>query len=105
MGSTRLLRADSLIARSPDQLAGEIDDQCVLLDIASGHYVHFNVVGSRIWSLLETPTTAGSLVDRLVDEFDVDRAACERQVMEFLRDLLEHGLIRADERAPQPGPA
>lgn len=102
MTDTRGLHADSLIARAPDQVAGAIDDECVLLNIASGHYFHFNAVGSRIWSLLENPTAAGALVDRLVDEFAVDRATCDRQVMEFLNDLLAHGLIRTDRR-PSPG--
>ena len=51
------LHPRSVIGRCPGQLAGEIDGQVVLLSIETGYYFHFNAVGSRIWSLIEIPTT------------------------------------------------
>jgi len=96
MADSLHLHAGSLIGRSPGQLAGEIDDQVVLLSIESGHYFHLNPVGSRIWSLIETPAAASALIDRLLDEFTIDRATCHRQVMDFLRDLSANGLIRVE---------
>jgi hypothetical protein len=85
--------AGSVVGRSPGQLAGEIDDQVILLSIETGTYFHLNAVASRIWSLIETPATAGALVDRLLDEFAVDRATCDRAVMDFLGTMSANGLI------------
>lgn len=90
------LEAGTVVERSPGQLAGEIDDQVVLLSIENGTYFHLNAAGSRIWSLIETPATASALVDRLLDEFAVDRATCERAVTDFLRALAANGLIRVE---------
>jgi hypothetical protein len=90
------LHAGSVVERTPGQLAGDIDDQVVLLSLESGTYFLLNAVASRIWSLIERPATAGALVDRLLDEFDVDRETCDRAVVDFLRALAANGLIRVD---------
>jgi hypothetical protein len=82
-----------VIGRSPGQLSGEIDGQVVVLSIDSGYYFHFNAVGSRIWSLLEAPTEAGVLIERILGEFAVDRATCDEQVREFLAELSANRLI------------
>jgi hypothetical protein len=34
------------------------------------------------------------VVDRLVEEFDVSRSACETEVLTFVKTLCEEGLIR-----------
>ena len=92
------LHAGSLIGRCPGQLSGEIDDQIVLLSIETGNYFHFNAVGSRIWSLIETPMAANELIERLLAEFAVDRATCDRQVVDFLSDLSANRLISVESR-------
>jgi hypothetical protein len=87
------LHAASLIGRRPGQLSGEIDGQVVLLSIETGYYFHLNTVGSRIWSLIETPTAASALIECLLDEFAVDRATCDRQVKAFLSELSANRLV------------
>jgi hypothetical protein len=88
--------AGCLIGRCPGQLSGEIDDQVVLLSIETGNYFHFNTVGSRIWSLIETPMATKEIIERLVAEFAVDRATCDREVTDFLSDLSAHRLISVE---------
>jgi hypothetical protein len=95
------LTIDSLVVRSPDQLSGDIDHEVVLLSLNQGAYYQLNDVGSRIWELLESPTTVDALIEQLVKEFDVTREACQAQVFDFLRALLVERLIvvaSADER-------
>ena len=53
-----------------------------------------NEVGSRVWTLLEWPTTIAALVERLVEEFEVTRESCEAQVLEFVRALHAENLIQ-----------
>jgi hypothetical protein len=47
-----------------------------------------NEVGSRIWDLIERPTTVVRIADVLSREFDVSSEEATRDVLEFL-DLLE----------------
>ena len=52
-----------------------------------------NPVASRIWELLERPTTTSQLVATIVQEFDVSPADAARDVSEFLDSLRAAGLI------------
>ena len=44
--------------------------------------------------LIETPTPVGALCDQLVQEFEVERATCEADVLGLLNKLLMNNLIR-----------
>ena len=93
MSANATLAIDSLVVRSQDQLSGDIDHEVVLLSLNQGAYYQLNDVGSRIWELLETPTTVESVIEQMVKEFDVTRDTCEAQVFDFLRALLAERLI------------
>jgi PleD family two-component response regulator len=82
------------IVRSPDQISGDLDGHVVLLSIENGEYYNLNEVGSRIWALLEQPMTVAALVDALMAEFEVDRATCEKQAVDFLAQLRVDNLLK-----------
>jgi len=50
-------------------------------------------VGTRIWELIENPIEVNSLVEQLIDEFDVSREHCEADTFEFLEQLFEKNLL------------
>ena len=93
------LASDAVVVRSPEQVSGDLDGKVVLLSIENGQYYNMNEVGSRIWALLETPIAVGALIDRLLAEFDVDRATCTSEVAAFLEQLRKDRLL-----AIVPGP-
>lgn len=71
------------------------DEEMVLLDIdGSQYYTVTGAVGVRIWQMLAVRRSPGSLVDSLVEEFDVDRQRCEEETKVFLDELLAKGLVR-----------
>jgi len=53
-----------------------------------------NAVGSRIWDLLEEPTTADRIGVAVSEEFEVPPAQATADVMEFLEALESRGLIQ-----------
>jgi hypothetical protein len=53
-----------------------------------------NPVGSRIWELLRTPTTADRIADAVAGEFTVSRQDAAADVGEFLDVLSARGLIQ-----------
>ncbi|MBX3736134.1 MAG: lasso peptide biosynthesis PqqD family chaperone [Candidatus Didemnitutus sp.] len=82
------------VVRSSDQVSGDLDGKVVLLSIENGEYYNMNEVGSRIWALIEQPMTVAALVDRLLGEFEVERATCEREALAFLDQLQRDKLLR-----------
>lgn len=65
----------------------------VLMSISNGEYYRLDEVGSRIWALLHEPSQVSALCDRLSDEYQINRATCEADVLAFLTDLQEGRLI------------
>src|SRR6267142_1452195 len=52
-----------------------------------------NPVGSRIWELLRSPTTADRIAEIVADEFAVSPQTATDDVVEFLDSLGSRGLI------------
>jgi hypothetical protein len=92
--TTPELTLDSIIARAEDQFSTVVDGEIVLMNVSNGKYFQLNNIGSRVWSLIETPTAAGALCDQLVQEFDVARLTCEADVLALLGRLLANNLVR-----------
>lgn len=52
----------------------------------------FNGTGSSIWQLLESPKTVDELVAAVVREYDSEQELVEKDVKEFLGEMLSVGL-------------
>jgi coenzyme PQQ synthesis protein D (PqqD) len=80
------------------QIAGE-----TLIVPVAGHVMDLesiyvlNPVGSRIWELLQSPTTAGRIAEAIAAEFTVAAADASADVLEFLEALASRGLIQPAE--------
>ena len=90
------IEISSVVRQSEQQVAAEVDGEVVMMSIESGNYYGLDEVGSRIWALLETPTTVTRVCDTLMDEFEVERTTLEGHVLQFLKQLAEQGLIRIE---------
>ena len=86
----------TLIARDPSPVTADMGDELVMLSIERGNYYGLGEVGSRIWQLLESPRPLNQLVDQLVDEYEIAPDACRRDVLSFLRQLQQEGLLRLE---------
>jgi len=87
------------VRRVDDVLETDINDETVMMDIDQGRYFGLNDTGTRIWALLAQPVLIRNLCDQLVAEFEVPPEQCEKEVFEFLGNLLSRGLLQvvADE--------
>lgn len=83
---------EGVISRQPGVVEAQFDEIRVVLneDLA---YLGLDEVGQRVWDLLEQPRTLDGVVDALLEEYDVDRATCERDVAAFVAALEEHKLV------------
>jgi hypothetical protein len=53
----------------------------------------FNQTGSLIWRLLETPKGLAELVSEVAHEYDIAHDQAQRDVTQFLNDMLSVGLV------------
>jgi len=84
-----------------DVIGATIDEDLILFDATAGKYFATGAVGADIWAHLSSPLSLDELCTRLALDYDVDREACRRDVVEFIERLLAAGLItvaNADEQ-------
>ncbi|MDQ8202801.1 PqqD family protein [Pelagicoccus sp. SDUM812003] len=82
-----------LLKRRSDLVDTELEDLRVFLDAESGKYFGMNQVASRIWDLLETPTSPEQIYAQILSEFKVDQSTCREEVGQFISELQENGLV------------
>jgi len=59
----------------------------------------FNQTGSLIWQSMESPKTLRELISAVQREYAVAREQAEKDVKQFLQDMLSAGLVEVREQA------
>jgi Coenzyme PQQ synthesis protein D (PqqD) len=90
---TARLSRESVVVVAKDQVSSDVGDESVILNMKSGSYYGLDPVGRRVWSMMQTSQPIAKLHEAMIEEFDVDPARCEQDLMELLEQLLKEGLI------------
>jgi len=94
----REITLSSVVQAAPDQVAANLADEVVILNLQDEVYYGLNPVGARIWNLLQTPRTVQEVQDILVQEYEVEPHRCYTDLLELLQKLAAKGLIKIDDR-------
>lgn len=90
------LGAQDIVARMPGLIATELEGRQVMMNIDSGKYYLLDGIGSRIWELLESPRSIGSIAEALVAEYEVAPADCLADLLRFFGKMTREGLIAVE---------
>jgi hypothetical protein len=85
---------DTIVVQTENLLTSELDGETVLMSLARPSYYGLDSTGQRIWELVAQPRRVAQVCSQLIEEYDVERSACEQQVRAFLGELHKEGLIR-----------
>ena len=89
----RDITLESVVRRSSEVMASQVDNELVMMDIERGMYYALSAVGADIWERLAEPTKVADLCAQLQQEYTVDRATCEVDVLAVLNDMAANGLL------------
>ena len=78
---------DPIVSASPHQVSGVLHGETILLSSTTNQYYGLDMIGSRIWELIQEPKRVSDLCSRLAAEFDVDPEVCQRDVQELIRQM------------------
>ena len=70
-------------------MAGE----AVVLNMKSGTYYGMDQVGALVWSLVDEPRTLEYIREAILQQFEVERESCERDLIAFLYEMESAELI------------
>lgn len=71
-----------------------VDDDIVILNMATNNYVALDDIGRRIWELIESPRRVDELCAQLCHEFSGDPAQIQSDVLSFLDEMVNEKLVR-----------
>ncbi|HEX8744013.1 MAG TPA: PqqD family protein [Thermoleophilaceae bacterium] len=89
-----MIDRSAVLRRSDDHVSAPLEEWLVMMDIDAGKYYLLDDVASFVWTRLAAPTPVEELVADLCTRYDVTPARCEADVLPFLTELHEKGLVQ-----------
>ena len=77
----------------PQVMSRVVGDDTVLLDLKSGMYFGVDGVAKRIWESISEGRSLGETAEVIASEYEVDEAQAQADVLKFVTDLVERGLL------------
>lgn len=85
---------ETIFSRNEDEfLCTEVDSETVMMHTETGKYYGLDKISTHIWQLLENKLSAATLINRLVKEYEVEPATCEKDTKELLDNMLHLKMI------------
>lgn len=66
------------------------------MSVESGRYYGLDQIATDLWRRLESPTKVSELITNLQADYDGDDETISQDVMGFLAQMLEQGLIEVN---------
>jgi hypothetical protein len=76
-----------------DVVWNALDDEIVILNLASGVYFSVGGVGRRFWELIAQGVSADAAIPELIAEFDVDIDRLKTDLDSLIDQLRSEGLV------------
>lgn len=76
--------------------AQEVDGEMVLLDMNSENYFGLDEVGSDIWKAIEEKKVLKEVLERLLEQYDVEEEVLKKDLFSFVEKLEESGLVEIE---------
>jgi len=84
-----------------DQTASRVmAGEAIVLTPMDSRIYTFNETGTRIWELLADSPRVGELIQKIHEEFNVTSQQAKQNVIAFVRNLLDRGLVTLSDSDP-----
>jgi len=88
------MQLSSNVVRTEGMMTARVDEDIVILNISTNSYVSLDLVGRRIWELIEKSIRIEEVSQILFREFQGTKEEIITDVMIFLTELEGDGLVR-----------
>lgn len=71
----------------------DLSGEKVMVDFETGKYFMIKGAGNDIWDIMKDDMTVQTIIDKLLDIYEVDEATCSESVLKFLEQMEQNGFI------------
>ena len=93
------LSLSSVVVVSSELVSANLDGEVVILGFKAGSYYGLDQVGVFVWNLLQQPRQVSDIRDAIFEQYDVELAQCERDLLALLVNLADRQLIEIKNEA------
>lgn len=87
------LTLDSTVRIPEDVLFQELHGDGVLLNLKTGMYLGLDSVGRRVFQLLQAHGSLRTVLEKMLDEYDVSEAQCGSDLLALVKDMETNGIV------------
>lgn len=81
------------IKQNPEAIYTKLEDKIIILEAEKGELLTLNQTASFIWEKSKRAIEVKKLVEKLCQEFAVERKVATRDIQELVKNLLKKGLL------------
>jgi hypothetical protein len=94
MSGETAITVTTVVQQGEGLVSADVGGEVVMLHIEKSAYYDADPIGADIWRRLSGPVAVRDLCAALIEQYDVDPATCEVDVLVFLTEAYAEGLIR-----------
>lgn len=91
------LSESTVISISKDNVYCNIEDEIIMLGLEDEVYYGLNSVGAFVWEQIKNPKTFAEILNAVLNEYDIEREECERDLRELITELFNKGLVEVED--------
>ncbi|MBI5459355.1 PqqD family peptide modification chaperone [Methanobacterium sp.] len=89
---TELSRSSKIVVNK-DVVSCDLGGETAMLDMKEGVYYGLNEIGTVIWELIQNPITLLEIIDKILEEYEVDEETCYADTVELIKEMEKNGLV------------
>ena len=87
------LSKSSTIVVSKDVVSCDLGGETAMLDMKEGVYYGLNDMGTIIWEFIQEPVTLQEIIDKILEEYEVDEETCYADLVELIEQMVKNRLV------------
>lgn len=96
MDETLQIQDTTRIKTSGQGVFSDLGEESVIMHVTEGVYYGLNKVSASIWKNIQEPIPFSDLIDLLLEQYEVERSACEEDTRSLLLQLHQKDLVTFD---------
>lgn len=74
----------------------DLSGEKVMIDFETGKYFMIKGAGNDIWDIMKDGMKVQTIIDQLLDIYEVDEATCTESAIKFLQQMEHNGFIKME---------
>jgi hypothetical protein len=88
-----MISLNTAVVAAQGQISADLGGEIAILNLNNGVYYGLDIIGARIWELIQEPKFVLDLLNILLEEYEVEPDRCEREILALLEQLVVEKLI------------